>query len=157
MKDALEQTGVDPAQLMIELTESALVRDEHDNTEQLDQVRGLGVRVAIDDFGTGYSGLAYLHKLPIDAIKIDKAFTGEIVTDPAASAVLAAIVHLAHILGFEVIAEGAETRPQIDLLRTLECDYIQGFYYATPEPHIVATKIARHGLNPPADATSVKY
>ena len=140
------RTGADPGRLMIELTESALVSDEDLNTDQLDQIQNLGVRVAIDDFGTGYSGLAYLRQLPVDAIKIDQSFVAEIETDPAASAVLAAIVHLAHVLNFEVIAEGAETRTQADLLRELECDYIQGFYFARPETQAAATEIARNGL-----------
>jgi diguanylate cyclase len=146
LRQALAQTGADPSRLMIELTESALVSDEDINSTQLEQIRKLGVRVAIDDFGTGYSGLAYLRKLPIDAIKIDQAFIAEIVTDPAASAVLAAIVHLAHILNFEVIAEGAENQAQVELLQTLDCDYIQGFYYAAPAPLIEATAVARDGL-----------
>jgi EAL domain-containing protein (putative c-di-GMP-specific phosphodiesterase class I) len=147
LTQALAQTGADPSRLMIELTESSLVSDEDINTEQLEEIRKLGVRVAIDDFGTGYSGLAYLRKLPVTAIKIDQAFIAEIVTDPAASAVFAAIVHLAHVLDFAVIAEGAESREQVELLRTLDCDYIQGFYYAGPESASVATAIARHGLD----------
>ncbi len=153
--DALSRTGADPGRLMVELTESALVSDEDLNTEQLDHIQNLGVRVAIDDFGTGYSGLAYLRQLPVDAIKIDQTFVAEIVTDPAASAVLAAIVHLAHVLNFEVIAEGAETRAQAELLRELDCDYIQGFYFARPDTAIAATEIARHGLVAPSgDLTS---
>ena len=142
LADALAQTGADPTRLVIELTESALVSDDDANTPQLEQIRDLGVRVAIDDFGTGYSGLAYLRTLPVDTIKIDQAFIAEIVTDPAAAAVLAAIVHLAHVLEFEVIAEGAETVAQVELLRSLDCDYIQGFYYARPAPAATATAIA---------------
>ena len=101
-------------------------------TLQIDDLRRLGVRIAIDDFGTGYSGLAYFRKLPVDMIKIDQSFVAEIVTDATASAVLFAIVQLAHVLGFEIIAEGAETGSEVDVLRTLDCDYIQGFYYAEP-------------------------
>ncbi len=117
------------------------------DTLQLDDLRRLGVRIAIDDFGTGYSGLAYLRKLPVDMIKIDQSFVAEIVSDSTASAVLFAIVQLSHVLGFEIIAEGAETGPQIDVLRTLDCDYIQGFYYAEPATPAAATVIARYGLS----------
>jgi EAL domain-containing protein (putative c-di-GMP-specific phosphodiesterase class I) len=143
---ALTRTGADPSRIVLELTESALVSEDDADTMQLDDLRGLGVRIAIDDFGTGYSGLAYLRKLPVDMLKIDQSFVAEIVSDSTAAAVLFAIVHLAHVLGFEVIAEGAETGPQIDVLRTLDCDYIQGFYYAEPAIPAAATVIARYGL-----------
>ncbi len=143
---ALKATGAGSHRLVIELTESGLVNADDDGTSQLERIRQLGARVAIDDFGTGYSGLAYLRKLPVDMLKIDQAFTAELVTDPAASAVLAAIVHLAHLLRFEIIAEGAESRAQVELLQALECDYVQGFFYAAPEPPSTATAIARRGI-----------
>ena len=143
---ALARTGADPRRIVIELTESALVNEDDAGAAQLAHLRALGVRVAIDDFGTGYSGLAYLRKLPVDMIKIDQSFVAEIVTDATASAVLFAIVQLAHVLGYEVIAEGAETGSEVDVLRTLDCDYIQGFYYAPPAPPSTADVIARYGL-----------
>jgi diguanylate cyclase (GGDEF)-like protein len=143
---AIARTGANPARIVMELTESALVSEDEADTVQLDDLRGIGVRIAIDDFGTGYSGLAYLRKLPVDMIKIDQSFVAEIVSDSTASAVLFAIVQLAHVLGFEIIAEGAETGPQIDVLRTLDCDYIQGFYYAEPAVPAAASVIARYGL-----------
>jgi len=143
---ALARTGADPARIVIELTESALIGEGEADTLQIDDLRRLGVRIAIDDFGTGYSGLAYLRKLPVDMIKIDQSFVAEIVTDATASSVLFAIVQLAHVLGFEIIAEGAETGSQVDVLRTLDCDYIQGFYYAVPAPPAAADVIARYGL-----------
>lgn len=143
---ALARTHADPSRIVIELTESALVSENDTDGAQLAHLRELGVRVAIDDFGTGYSGLAYLRKLPVDMIKIDQAFVAEIVSDSTASAVLFAIVQLAHVLGFEIIAEGAETGSQIDVLRTLDCDYIQGFYYGQPAPPATADVIARYGL-----------
>ena len=143
---ALARTGANPARIVMELTESALVGEDDGDAAQLAHLRALGMRIAIDDFGTGYSGLAYLRKLPVDMIKIDQSFVAEIVTDHTASAVLFAIVQLAHVLGFEVIAEGAETGSQIDVLRTLDCDYIQGFYYAQPAPPSTADVIARYGL-----------
>ena len=143
---AFARTGADPSRIVMELTESALVNEDDAGSAQLARLRELGVRVAIDDFGTGYSGLAYLRKLPVDLIKIDQSFVAEIVTDATASAVLFAIVQLAHVLGYEIIAEGAETGSEVDVLRTLDCDYIQGFYYAQPAPPSTADVIARYGL-----------
>jgi diguanylate cyclase (GGDEF)-like protein len=141
--DVMADTDVDPSRLMIELTESALVSGDDTNTAQLEALRRRGVRVAIDDFGTGYSGLAYLRRLPVDVIKIDQSFVADLATDPTAPAVVVAIVQLAHALGLEVTAEGAETQAQVELLQTLGCDYIQGFYYAAAVPAADATAIAR--------------
>jgi diguanylate cyclase (GGDEF)-like protein len=145
VKRALAKTGADPTRLVLEIGESVFTANEDDAVEQLEQLRQLGVRVAIDDFGTGYSGLSYVHRLPVDIVKIDRAFVAELVTDPAASTVLAAVVHLAHVLGFQVVAEGAETAEQVELLRALECDRIQGFYYARPTASDRADVIAREG------------
>ena len=150
--DAIEQTGVDARRLVIELTESALVVGEDADTTQLQALRRLGVRVAIDDFGTGYSGLAYLRKLPVDVIKIDQSFVAEIVSDPDAAAVIVAIVQLAHALGLEVIAEGAESSAQVERLHALSCDYIQGFYFSPATEPATAGRIARGETLPAAGA-----
>jgi EAL domain-containing protein (putative c-di-GMP-specific phosphodiesterase class I) len=143
---AIAHMGADPRRLMIELTESALVGPGDANTAQLQQLRELGVRVAVDDFGTGYSGLAYLRRLPVDVIKIDRTFVSELVNDPAAASVVVAIVHLSHALGLEVIAEGAESSAQVEQLQRLDCDYIQGFYYAAAVPPDESTALVRNGL-----------
>jgi diguanylate cyclase (GGDEF)-like protein len=134
VRRALALTGADPSRLILEVTESVLVQDDDRAHTQLTRLRALGLRVAIDDFGTGYSSLAYLQHLPVDIVKIDRTFITALETDDSASAVLAAVIHLAHILGFLVVAEGAETRAQVDELRRLECDEIQGFYFARPAP-----------------------
>jgi len=146
LKRALSRTGADPTRLTLEITESVLVAEHDDVIGQLETIRRLGVRVAIDDFGTGYSGFSYLHRLPVDIIKIDQSLTADLTTDPAASIVVAAIIDLAHALGFEVIAEGAETAEQIERLRALKCDQVQGFYYGQPTTADQADIIARHGL-----------
>ena len=146
IRRVLARTDADPTRLILELTESVLVDETNQAIEQLEQIRQLGIRVAIDDFGTGYSGLAYLHRLPIDIIKIDRSLTVELTTDPAASVVLSAVIHLAHVLGFDVVAEGAETGEQVDLLRGIGCDHIQGFFYARPLPADEADGVARDGL-----------
>ncbi len=146
LRESLAETGADPSRITIELTESALVSPTGADTTQLQQLRRLGVRVAIDDFGTGYSGLAYLRRLPVDIIKIDQSFVSELDTDPAVAAVLVAIIDLAHALRLEVIAEGAESSAQVELLQRLGCDLIQGFYYAAAAPASESTAIARDGL-----------
>jgi EAL domain-containing protein (putative c-di-GMP-specific phosphodiesterase class I) len=139
--------GPDASRLMIELTESAMVRPGATNIAQLQQLRDLGVRVAVDDFGTGYSGLAYLRRLPVDVIKIDQTFVAELLEDPAAASVVQAIVHLAHALDLEVVAEGAESGEQVEMLHALDCDFIQGFFYAAAVPAEEATAIVRRGLS----------
>jgi len=146
LEDAIARMGADPRRLMIELTESAMVSPGATNIAQLQQLRDLGVRVAVDDFGTGYSGLAYLRRLPVDVIKIDQTFVAELVEDMAATAVVLAIVQLAHALDLEVIAEGAESGKQVELLTALQCDYIQGFFFAAAVPADAATAIIRRGL-----------
>jgi EAL domain-containing protein (putative c-di-GMP-specific phosphodiesterase class I) len=147
IKRALARTGADPTRLVLEITESVLVRDNDKVIDQLEKIRQLGIRIALDDFGTGYSGLSYLHRLPVDIIKIDRSLTTELDTDPAASIVIAALIDLAHALGFQVVAEGAETHEQVERLRALECDQIQGYFYARPTTAAQADAIARHGLN----------
>ena len=140
---SLERARADPSRLVVEVTESLLIQDDHQALGQLRRLRERGVRIAIDDFGTGYSSLAYLRHLPVDVLKVDRTFIAELVYDPSASAVMAAVIHLAHTLGFVVIAEGAETRQQVALLNQLECDEIQGFYFSPPVPIDVAGAIAR--------------
>ena len=155
LKRGLSRTGADPTRLILEITESVLVRDNDQVIEQLEKARRLGVRVVIDDFGTGYSGLSYLHHLPVDIIKIDRSLTAEIGTDPAASIVVAALIDLAHALGFQVVAEGAETGEQVERLHALDCDQIQGFYYARPVVAGQADSIARNGLETHRDVSSI--
>jgi len=146
LKRALARSGAHPARLTLEITESLLVSENDHVIEQLETIRQLGVRVAIDDFGTGYSGLSYLHRLPIDIIKIDRSFVAELDTDPGATTVLTSVVALAHALGLEIVAEGAETAQQTERLCALGCDHIQGFYFARPTGSQHADRIARSGL-----------
>lgn len=132
VRRALAHTGADPGRLVLEITESVLVRENDQVIEQLEQARRLGIRVAIDDFGTGYSGLSYLHRLPVDIIKLDRSLVSQLALDPSAAIVSRAIIDLAHALGIEIIAEGAETESDVERLVALQCDQIQGFHYARP-------------------------
>jgi diguanylate cyclase (GGDEF)-like protein len=128
----LEETGLDPHYLELELTESALMGDASDTVYKLLRLKELGISISVDDFGTGYSSLSYLKHLPIDTIKIDRSFVRDIVNDPDDAAIVDAIVAMAHSLKLKVIAEGVETREQLDFLQHRKCQQAQGYYFARP-------------------------
>ena len=128
----LDRTGLDPVLLTIELTERSLVQDKSAARQQLADLRRYGVHVALDDFGTGYSSLSYLTTLPVDTIKLDRSFLSR--DGETTAAVVEAVIEMAHRIGLSVIAEGVETIDQVERLRRLECDEMQGFYYSPPIP-----------------------
>ena len=125
---------INPKNIELEITESMLMKDLESRALILEKFNELGVIIAIDDFGTGYSCLNYLKKLPIKILKIDKSFVSDIPDDPNDVEIVSAIITMAHKLGLKVVAEGAETKSQIDTLRKLECDYIQGYFFGMPSP-----------------------
>jgi diguanylate cyclase (GGDEF)-like protein len=129
---ALEQTGLDPSSLILEITESLLLHDTEATMNRMQLLKGLDVRLAIDDFGTGYSSLAYLRRFPIDILKIDKSFVDEVVNGPEASAVARAIVQLGTALRLETIAEGIEAAGQLAELLDSGCRFGQGYYFSKP-------------------------
>ncbi len=131
---ALADSGLAAHQLDVEITESTLLADVDTATEALERLRAMGVRVSVDDFGTGYSSLSYLKRLPIDSLKIDRAFVNDITDDGDGFAISAAIISLARALKLDVVAEGAETAEQVESLRRLGCKKIQGFYFSKPLP-----------------------
>ena len=126
--------GVDPRALELELTESVLMEATQKHNEALERLRRLGVRLAIDDFGTGYSSLSYLRRFPFDRIKIDKSFIDDLATQNESIEIVRAIVTLANGLGMSTIAEGVESAVQVDKLRELGCDQIQGYVFSPPRP-----------------------
>jgi EAL domain-containing protein (putative c-di-GMP-specific phosphodiesterase class I) len=130
----LEATLADPGSLTLEMTESFLVRDRDRALIVLNDLKDLGVSLALDDFGTGYSSLSYLMTLPIDTIKIDRAFIANLGVDPSSHTIVTAIIELAHGLGMTVVSEGVETAEQRHELIDLGCDACQGFYFARPTP-----------------------
>jgi predicted signal transduction protein with EAL and GGDEF domain len=134
LKRALEALAGDTSAIGIEITESILISNMERAIEVLQQVRALGVPVAIDDFGTGYSSLAYIVTLPIDELKIDRAFVKKITADPAYEGIVRTCVSLARGLNLKVVAEGVETEAQAAKLRELQCDQAQGFLYSPPVP-----------------------
>jgi diguanylate cyclase (GGDEF)-like protein/PAS domain S-box-containing protein len=124
--------GIDPASLCVEVTESMVMRDAELAIGTLRKLKSLGMRISIDDFGTGFSSLAYLKRFPLDELKIDKSFVDGIGIDPDSTAIVAAVMGMAHALGLHVVAEGVETADQLNRLRTLGCDEVQGYYFARP-------------------------
>ncbi|MEO8230125.1 MAG: EAL domain-containing protein [Chloroflexota bacterium] len=135
----LGETGLRPACLELEITESVLMDESDAGIQSLQALRGLGVKLVLDDFGTGYSSLSYLKHMPLDTIKIDRSFVAGLTGD-ANQAIVQAVISLAHGLGIEVVAEGIETAEQLARLRELSCDRGQGYFYARPLP---ADELAR--------------
>jgi diguanylate cyclase (GGDEF)-like protein len=130
--DALEESGVDPTSLTIEITETALMRDAEKTAERLRTIKQLGVRVSIDDFGTGYSSLAYLQRFPVDELKIDRSFVSQIESSAQRDALIRTFVQLGRSLKIETIAEGIEDQAQLTRLQAERCDIGQGFLFARP-------------------------
>ena len=134
VESALHTTGLPPSALCLEITESALMRDSALAGETLAALRNLGVRLAIDDFGTGYSSLAQLQKLTLDTLKIDRSFVSRLGESADAEAIVTSIIAMAHAVKLTVVAEGVETKEQLELLRELGCDQAQGYYFGKPAP-----------------------
>ncbi|GAB3376957.1 EAL domain-containing protein [Lysobacter rhizosphaerae] len=128
----LRETGLDPAHLHLELTETAVLGDESLASAMLSQLRDTGVQVWLDDFGTGFSGLSHLRRVPIDGVKIDRSFIADILRDPDDLALTTAIIAMAHSLGIIVVAEGVEREGQYELLRDRDCDLAQGYLLGHP-------------------------
>jgi predicted signal transduction protein with EAL and GGDEF domain len=134
VREALERNGVSPQLLEVELTETVLMRDLDVALPLLEEIKRLGVSISIDDFGTGYSSLAYLRRLPIDTIKIDRSFVMELEVNPDSAAIVAAIIAMANALKLRTIAEGVETRGQMLALSAHGCNLMQGFLFSRPLP-----------------------
>jgi diguanylate cyclase (GGDEF)-like protein len=132
VKDALQSSGIAGDRLTLELTESSIIQDPARATRVFDALKSLNTSVAMDDFGTGYSSLAYLQRLPIDVLKIDKSFVSGMMVDPDAVAIVRAVLSLADALGMSTTAEGIETVELATTLATLGCESGQGFYFARP-------------------------
>ena len=130
----LEETGLSPKYLELEVTESSIIQDERFAAGMLSRLKSMGINILIDDFGTGFSSLASLKRLPIDALKIDKSFVREATSDPDDAALVMAIITLAHNLRLKVVAEGVETEDQLRFLQLLRCDEIQGYFFSKPLP-----------------------
>jgi diguanylate cyclase (GGDEF)-like protein len=128
------RSGVAPGTLTLEITESGVMTDPEAAIAMLWELRGIGVRLSVDDFGTGYSSLAYLKRLPVDEVKLDKSFVLNMTGDPDDAAIVRSTVELAHNLGLQLVAEGVEDQETLELLATLGCDLAQGYHLARPMP-----------------------
>jgi len=140
----LKNVGVTPDKLELEITESAVMGDPQRAMRSLAMIRDLGVRFSIDDFGTGYSSLAYLRKLPVAALKIDKSFVQNMENERDNAVIVRSIIDLGHNLGLKVIAEGVETWESQNMLRDFDCDEAQGFFYSRPVPASATTHFLTH-------------
>ncbi len=132
IREITELTGADPKRLQFEITETMLIKDTKESVDRMNALRQLGINFAIDDFGTGYSSLADLRQLPIDTIKIDRTFIRDLASDPNDAAIVRAILSMAHHIGVNAIAEGVETREQLQFLRDADCAYYQGYLGRPP-------------------------
>ena len=145
--DALRLSGANPAMIELEITETAVMRNLDEAIVVLESFRALGVRLSIDDFGTGYSSLAYLKQLPVDTLKVDRAFVKDLPHNRDDLAITRAVIAMAHGLSMKVVAEGVEEKHQFDALRDEGCDEFQGFYCsAAMESNVLEALVRKHGL-----------
>ncbi|HYB56098.1 MAG TPA: GGDEF domain-containing phosphodiesterase, partial [Alphaproteobacteria bacterium] len=143
LQAALRETGYPPERLELELTETVFMETTQAHRETLDALKQIGVRIALDDFGTGYSSLGYLRIFPIDRIKIAQVFVLRLPADAKNAAIVETITNLAAALRISLIAEGVETKEQLQFLRARGCSEAQGYYFSRPVPHEAATGLIR--------------
>jgi EAL domain-containing protein (putative c-di-GMP-specific phosphodiesterase class I) len=132
VRDALQTSGIDPARLELEITESVMLDDAAGALEVMRTLKQLGIRIAMDDFGTGYSSLSYLRSFPFDGLKIDRSFLTRLEESADDQAIIQAIVGLGHALALTVTAEGIETAEHLAMLKAVDCDEGQGYYLSRP-------------------------
>jgi EAL domain-containing protein (putative c-di-GMP-specific phosphodiesterase class I) len=149
VEGALSASGLPPEALVLEITESLFAEDEPAAAERLKQLKDLGVRLQLDDFGTGYSSLGYLHRFPIEALKIDRSFVASMLTSESTRGVVRSIIALAENLRLGVVGEGVETLEQLRALEALGCEHVQGFLLSRPvEPGAIAS-LVEEGISAP--------
>jgi len=134
LNEILYKKAIPGKKLGIEITESALIEDIANSVQKLEAFKQLGMDISIDDFGTGYSSLSYINSFPIDYIKIDKSFVDRIATEENSRSIVRTIISLTESLGAKTVAEGVETKEQLNILTDLGCDIIQGYYFYKPMP-----------------------
>jgi EAL domain-containing protein (putative c-di-GMP-specific phosphodiesterase class I) len=141
LREMIASCSVPARNLEIEITESIMIDSAEKALDRIKQVKAMGIKVAIDDFGTGYSSLSYLNKFPADMLKIDKSFIDVMNTSESSKQYVATIISIGHILNLKVISEGVETEDQLETLRKVGCDYIQGFIWGRPLPPEEAARL----------------
>ena len=128
----LAKTGLEPRYLQLELTETFLMQDSKSTAAVLKELKDIGVHLALDDFGTGYSSLSYVKRFPIDTLKIDQSFVRDLATDADDASIVSAVISMGKSLHMRVVAEGVETREQLEFLREHSCPFAQGYYFSPP-------------------------
>ncbi|MEO7762695.1 MAG: EAL domain-containing protein [Casimicrobiaceae bacterium] len=152
--DALAATGLEAKYLELEITESISMANPGQSVPLMRRLKQTGVTLSIDDFGTGFSNLSYLRRFPIDRLKIDQSFVREITNDPGSLAISESIITLSHNLNLQVVAEGVETREQLEVLRVHGCDAVQGYYFSPAVTHEeIALLLARNRRLPIPELT----
>jgi len=154
VREVLAETGLPPALLDLEITETEMMQQTPDAMATLQRIHDLGVGIAVDDFGIGYSSLGYIKRLPIDRLKIDKSFVRDIETDRDDAAITTAVIAMAHELGLKVVAEGVETAAQLEFLKSHGCDEAQGYFIARPMPEENVPAFVERLRTAPAGALS---
>ena len=142
--ELVDRSAVPPGALTLEITESGVMADPEAAIALLWGLRRIGVRLSIDDFGTGYSSLAYLKRLPVDDVKLDKSFVLNMTGDADDAAIVRSTIELAHNLGLQLVAEGVEDQETLELLATLGCDLVQGYHLARPMPANELANLQHH-------------
>jgi EAL domain-containing protein (putative c-di-GMP-specific phosphodiesterase class I) len=132
IKGLLEKSGVNTRDFKIEITESIMIDSDEKALSRIEEIKKMGMQVAIDDFGTGYSSLSYLSMIPANLLKIDKSFIDKINANESSKQYVEAMISMGHIMGLDVISEGVEDTEQLDALRSIGCDYVQGFIWGRP-------------------------
>jgi EAL domain-containing protein (putative c-di-GMP-specific phosphodiesterase class I) len=130
----LDESGMDPSLLELELTESVIMKNVDTAIQVLNQLKDMGMTITVDDFGTGYSSLSYLRRLPIHVVKIDRSFLQDISSQSEDSCIVKAIITMAHSLKLKVVAEGIEREEQVRILQSYHCDMGQGYFFSKPLP-----------------------
>ena len=146
IREVLRTSGIPARQLEIEITESIMIESMDRAMSCIEAIKDMGIKIAIDDFGTGYSSLSYLNDFPADLLKIDKSFIDKMNLNDSSRQYVAAIISLGHIMGFDVIAEGVEESDQLETLREIGCNFIQGYIWGRPLPQEEAEKVVLEQL-----------
>jgi EAL domain-containing protein (putative c-di-GMP-specific phosphodiesterase class I) len=143
--NVLDEFPDDTSGLELEITETLIMENLKDNIKKLVELRNRGVQISIDDFGTGYSSLSYMSRLPVNTLKIDRAFINVMLDNPDDTSIVSAIISLAHSLSLYVVAEGVETLEQANLLKLLRCDQFQGYLFSPPVPPLdIESMLSEH-------------